>query len=251
MRSQARICAFAALLISSPVLADDILLFGTGAVQHSVQEIIAAFEKETGHKVIATFGTAGAIGKRLAADEKADVVLSSTGGLREAKAKLADGEPVIVGRVRMGMAVRQGAAKPDISTSEKFKNVLLAMPSFAYGDPAQGSTTGIHFAKVLQDIGIAEQVKAKAVPGRDGFDVAKSVAEGRAIIGFTQATEIMAVAGAEVGGFMPDAHQLVSSYAIAMTKEGEAKPAAKALYAAIAGPKGTDVFAHHGFEVKK
>ena len=64
-----------------PAQAADIRLFGTGAVQHSVQDIIAAFEKETGHKVITSFGTAGAIGKKLAAGEPVDVALSSVGGL--------------------------------------------------------------------------------------------------------------------------------------------------------------------------
>jgi molybdate transport system substrate-binding protein len=231
--------------------AAEIRVFATGAVQHSVQEIVAAFEKDTGHKIIATFGTAGAIGKRLEAGEAADVVLSSSGGLRDAKAKLAEGEPVLVGRVRMGMAVKEGAAKPDISTPEKFKAVLLSVASFAYGDPAQGSTTGVHFGKTLEQMGIAEQVKAKSVLGKDGFDVTKSVVDGKAVIGFTQTTEIQMVKGAEVAGLMPDAYQLVSSYAMALTKEGEKSEAAKALYARIASPKGVEAFAHHGFEVKK
>jgi molybdate transport system substrate-binding protein len=239
-------CAFAL-----PSTAAEIRVFGTGAVMHSMQEIAPAFEKETGHKIVATFGTAGAIGKRLQAGEKADIVLSSSGGLRDAKALLADGEPVIVGRVRMGMAGKPGAPKADISTPEKFKAVLLAAPAVAYADPAQGSTTGVHFAKVLEQIGIADQVKAKAVLGKDGFDVGKAVVDGKAPIGFTQATEIMAVPGAEVTGYLPDSYQLVSSYAIALTKDGEKSEAARALYARITGPKGVDVFAHHGFEVKK
>lgn len=248
---RAFLLAATACVAAAPVMAAEIRLFGTGAVMHSVQEIAPIFEKETGHKVIAVFGTAGAIGKRLEAGEKADVVLSSSGGLRDAKALLAEGEPVVVGRVRMGMAGKPGAPKIDISTPEKFKAALLAAPAVAYADPAQGSTTGVHFAKILEQIGVADQVKAKAVFGKDGFDVGKAVADGKAPIGFTQATEIQAVPGAEVAGFMPDAYQLVSSYAIAMTKEGEKNEAAKALYARITGPKGVEVFAHHGFDVKK
>ncbi len=248
---RAILLAGVACALAMPASAAEIRVFGTGAVMHSVQEISAAFEKETGHKIVATYGTAGAIGKKLEAGEKADVVLSSSGGLRDAKALLADGEPVVVGRVRMGMAGKPGAPKIDISTPEKFKAALLAAPAVAYADPAQGSTTGVHFGKVLEQIGVADQVKAKAVLGKDGFDVGKAIADGKAPIGFTQATEIMAVPGAEVAGYLPDAYQLVSSYAIAMTKDGEKSEAAKALYAAITGPKGVDVFAHHGFEVKK
>ncbi len=248
---RAILLAASACALALPAAAAEIRLFGTGAVMHSIQEIVPAFEKETGHKVTMTFGTAGAIGKRLETGEPADVVLSSSGGLRDAKAKLADGEPVIVGRVRMGMAGKPGAPKPDISTPEKFKEALLAAPAVAYADPAQGSTTGVHFAKILEQIGVADQVKAKAVMGKDGFDVGKAVVDGKAPIGFTQATEIMAVPGAEVTGYLPDAYQLVSSYAIALTKDGEKSEAAKALYARIIGPSGVDVFAHHGFEVKK
>jgi molybdate transport system substrate-binding protein len=248
---RALLLAGAACAFAVSAQADTIRVFGTGAVQHSVQSISADFEKETGHKIVATFGTAGAIGKRLEAGEKADVVLSSSGGLRDAKALLADVEPVIVGRVRMGMAAKPGAPKVDISTPEKFKAALIAASAVAYADPAQGSTTGVHFGKVLEQVGIADQVKAKAVLGKDGFDVGKAIADGKAPIGFTQATEIMAVPGAEVAGYLPDAYQLVSSYAIALTKEGEKSEAAKALYARITGAKGVDVFEHHGFEVKK
>ena len=249
--TRAILLAATACALALPVTAAEIRVFGTGAVMHSVQEISASFETETGHKIVAAYGTAGAIGKRLEAGEKADVVLSSSGGLRDAKALLAEGEPVVVGRVRMGMAGKPGAAKIDISTPEKFKAALLAAPAVAYADPAQGSTTGVHFGKVLEQAGIAEQVKAKAVLGKDGFDVGKAVAEGKAPIGFTQATEIMAVPGAEVSGYLPDAYQLVSSYAIALTREGEKSEAAKALYARITGSSGISVFAHHGFEVQK
>lgn len=248
---RAALLAAVACASALPAQAADIRLFGTGAVQHSVQDIIAAFEKETGHKVITSFGTAGAIGKKLAAGEPVDVALSSVGGLREAKARLAEGEPVVVGRVRMGMAVKAGAPKPDISTPEKLKAALLAAPSVSYGDPARGATTGIHFAKVLDQLGVADQIKPKAVLRDDGFTVTKAVVDGAAAMGFTQTTEILAVPGAEVGGLLPDAYQLTSSYAAALTKEGEKNEAAKALYAAITGPKGAEVFAHHGFEVKK
>ena len=79
----------------------------------------------------------------------------------------------------------------------------------------------------------------------------KSVVDGKAVIGFTQTTEIQMVKGAEVAGLMPDAHQLVSSYAMALTKDGEKSEAAKALYARINSAQGVEVFAHHGFEVKK
>lgn len=243
--------ALAMSLFAVSVQADEIRLFGAGAVQHATQEIIAAFEKATGHKVVATFGTAGAIGKRLEAGEAADVVLSSSAGLAAAKARLAPDAPQIVGRVRMGMAAKAGAPKPDISTLEKLKAALLAAPSIAYGDPARGATTGVHFAKIVAQLGLDEQVKSKAVLRDDGFAVSKAVAEGAAAIGFTQTTEIQAVKGAEVAGLLPDDVQLVSSYAAALTIEGARKEPARALFAKITGAAGRAEFEHHGFDVKK
>jgi molybdate transport system substrate-binding protein len=185
----------AALLAASfafavPAYAAEIRVLATGAVQQATQDIMAAFEKETGHKIIASFGTAGGITKQLTSGDAADVVLSSVAGLRDSKARLVDGEPVVVGQVRMGMALKQGVARPDISTAEKFKQVLLDAASVAYPDPAQGATTGVHFNKTLEQMGILEQVKAKAVLGRDGADVTKAVVEGKAAMGFTQTTEI-------------------------------------------------------------
>ncbi len=238
-------------LVATPALADDIRLFATGAVQHSVMDITAAFEAETGNKVIATFGTAGAIGKKLEAGEKADIVVSSSGGLKDLKALLVEGDPQVVGRVRIAIGVKSGAPKPDISTPEKLKAVLLAAPNVGYGDPASGATTGIHFAKVLDQLGIADQIKPKAVLRDGGILLMKEVAEGRAVMGFTQSTEINAVPGTEIAGYLPDALQLVSSYAAALTREGEKNNAAKALFARIIGAPGTAAFAHAGFEVKK
>lgn len=248
-----RVALFAATFVAlaPPVLAAEIRVLGTGAVMHSVQAITAEFEQETGHKVMAIYGTAGALSKRLEAGEKADVVLTSSGGMHQVKALLALGEPRIVGRVRMGMAGKPGAQTVDISTPASFKAALLAAAAVAYADPEQGSTTGVHFGKVLEQLGIAEQVRAKGVLGQDGFDVAKAVRDGKAPIGFTQATEILAVPGAEVTGFLPDAYQLVSSYAVALTQEGEKSAAAQAFYARILSPRGVDVFARRGFEVQK
>ena len=240
----------AACTFALPASAAEIRVFATGAVQQATQDVMSAFEKETGHKIIASFGTAGSVTKQLTSGDAADVVLSSVAGLRDSKARLWDQEPVVVGRVRMGMALKQGAAKIDISSPEKFKAALMAASSVAYPDPAQGATTGIHFAKTLEQMGLLDQVKAKAVLGRDGADVTKSVAEGKAAMGFTQTTEIQGVAGAELAGLMPDAYQLVSAYAIAMTKEGEKSEPAKALYAAITSAKGVEAFARRGFEVK-
>ena len=103
----------------------------------------------------------------------------------------------------MGLAVRAGAPKPDISTPEAFKRALLAAKSIVYTDPALGSPSGVHFAKVLERLGIAEEMKAKSKL-HDGTSFnAELVAKGEIEIAIQQISEILPVRGAELVGPLP------------------------------------------------
>lgn len=251
-----RTCLAALALAGAMVCAGaaELRVLGTGAVQHSVIEAIPGFEKETGHKVIADFGTAGAVAARLAKGESADLYLSSQGGIRDmiAKGQAVAGAPLDLGMVRIGIGVRSGAAKPDISTPEKLKALLLSAPSFAYGDPASGATTGIHFARIIEGFGIGAQVKDKALLRNGGLNVMKEVADGKAMYGFTQSSEILAVKGTEIAGYLPDALQLVTVYSGQVGAKAADPALARQFLDYLAGPKGAEIFAHHGFErVKK
>jgi molybdate transport system substrate-binding protein len=245
-------------LMTSAGVAAEIRMRATGAVQHTLIELAEAFHKQTGHTVKAAFGTAGVVSKLIVDGEAlegapADVVFSSAESLRApaVAAKLAAGAPVAVGQVRIGIGVRNGDTAPDISTPEALKAALLAAPSFAYGDPAAGATTGIHFAKLLDQMGIADSVKAKALLRRGGLLVMKEVADGKTPFGFTQTSEIKAVPGVRVAGLLPDAFQLVTVYAGALTRDAKETEAAGAFIAFVTGPAGQAAFHHHGFESVK
>ena len=248
--------AYAGMILTGPVSSAtgaEIRVLGTGAVQHSVIEAVDNFSKATGHKVVAVFGTAGAVAKRIEAGERADVYLSSLSGIRDLQkaGHVLDEEPVSLGRVRIAVGVRKGATKPDVGTVEKLKAVLLAAPSFAYGDPASGATTGIHFARILQTLGIDEEVKGRAVLRNGGLLVMKEVADGKADLGVTQASEILAVPGTEIAGYLPDALQLVTVYAGQLAPQPKDAEAAKAFLDFLSGTKGREIFAHHGFDTGK
>jgi molybdate transport system substrate-binding protein len=236
--------------------AAELRMRATGAVQHTLIELAEAFQKTTGHLVNAEYGTAGAVAADIAANKPvrgsaADIVFSSEGSLRSADMAahvLADSLSV-VGRVRIGIGVRNGDTAPVISTPEALKSALLAAPSFAYGDPATGATTGIHFAKLLETMGIADAVRSKAVLRRGGLLVMKEVAEGKAAFGFTQTSEIKAVPGVMIGGYLPDQFQLVTAYAGAVTKNASEPDVARAFLAFVSGPAGQAAFKDHGFEI--
>ncbi|MDB5649634.1 MAG: hypothetical protein JWL62_1154, partial [Hyphomicrobiales bacterium] len=225
--------AFAASTFCASANAEEVRVFAAGAVQGSISQIVTAFEKETGNKVIATYGTAGAVETKIAAGEPADIALSSLKGLHGLAddGKVASDYPKVVGRVRIAVAVKTGSKKPDISKPEKLRAVLLSTPSFGYADPASGATTGIFFAKVLNELGITDEVKSKAVLRKGGLEVMKEVVNGTVAMGFGQASEIVPVPGVEIAGFMPDTMQLTGVYAASLTKAGAKSAAAKDLFA--------------------
>jgi molybdate transport system substrate-binding protein len=236
--------------------AGELRMRATGAVQHTLIELAETFQKISGYAVKAEYGTAGAVSADVIAGKAiqgaaVDIVFSSESSLQSADmaSRLVKDTTAVVGRVRIGIGVRNSDTAPDISTPEALKSALLAAPSFAYGDPATGATTGIYFARVLETLGIVEAVKAKALLRRGGLLVMKEVADGKAAFGFTQTSEIKAVPGVKIAGYLPDQFQLVTAYAGAVTKDAAEPAMAKAFLAFVTGPAGQAAFTEHGFEV--
>ena len=116
--------------------------------------------------------------------------------------KFAPGSIINVAGTPVAVAVRAGAPKPDISSADALKRSLLAAKSIVYADPAKGGASGVYFARVIDQLGIAEQLKSKTilVPGAQSADV---VAKGEAEIGVAQASEIVPVSGAQLVGPLP------------------------------------------------
>ncbi len=186
---------------------------------------------------------------RIEGGEAAEIVASSRASIATlVKAGKVAGEARDLGQVRVAMAVRSGAPKPDLSTPEALKAALLAAASVGYGDPRTGATTGIHFDKLLEQLGVADVVNAKANLQKDGLDVMKEVAEGRAAVGITQASEVQAGRGRRLCGIPAEAQQLVSTYTAALTPAGARNPVASAFLAFIAGPEGKAAFKAAGFD---
>src|SRR3979490_3233601 len=133
-----------------------------------LEDLVPKFEKATGHKVALVLATSGPLSKRVAEGETAALLISTGAGIDGLikDGKLVSGSRVDIARSGMGVAVKAGVPKPDISTPETFKQALLAAKSVAYTDPASGGASGIHLVKVLDQLGIAAQVNAKAKLGQ-------------------------------------------------------------------------------------
>ncbi|MDB5755298.1 MAG: transporter substrate-binding protein [Massilia sp.] len=238
-----------ALLAQGAAQAADITVLSAAAVQVPVTELAERFEKATGNHVRFEFSTAGGVETKVRSGARPDLVINAAERLQGLAAGgfVAPGAARSLGIVRMGVAVRKGGKAPDLSSVETFKTSVLNAESIAYGDPAKGATTGIHFARVLERLGIQDAVRPKSKLAANGLEVMKLVAAGDAELGVTQISEILHVKGDTLVGPLPAELQLASNYSVAM---GSATPQAAAAQFAdlLVSEEGRARFKHAGFD---
>lgn len=207
--------------------ANELVILSGGAAKSGVAEVVAAYEAAGGAKVKADFAPMGALTKRLAAGEAADVVIVTEEVLAEIAPKgwVRPETRTEVGRVGVGVAIKTGAPVPDIATPETFKATLLAAKSIVMIDPATG-TSGKHLARVFADLGIADALKAKTTYLQGGY-VVEPVGRGEIEIGLHQITEILPVPGVTMIGPLPAPLQKVTVYVAAVGREARNPEAAR------------------------
>jgi molybdate transport system substrate-binding protein len=160
--------------------------------------------QSSGNQLNIVFGTIASLKKRIDAGETADVMILSRPVLDDlqTQGKIVQGSVANFGKSYVAIGIRVGAVLPDIGTAEKLKAALLATKSVSYADPAKGGASGIYFAKVLDRLGIADQMKSRTilVPGAEAGEI---VAKGDAEMGVAQASELASVPGIKVVGPLP------------------------------------------------
>jgi molybdate transport system substrate-binding protein len=186
-------------------------------------ELVPQFERANDCKIAISYDPAKVMLARIQKGETADLAILGSGAIDELvkQGKISAGSRRVLARCRVGVAVLAGKPRPDISSVEAFKRTLLGAKSVAY---TQEGASGMHFAGLIERLGIAEQVKAKAVRQPGGL-IGELVAAGKAEIAIQQIPELMAVAGIELVGPLPAEIQLVtvsSAGIFAGTKQAEA-----------------------------
>lgn len=227
--------------------AAEIAVLSAGAAKPSMAPLVERYAGQAGDKIKISYGTMGALQEKLAAGERADVMIATVEVLTdlEKRGKIVPGSRVALGEIGVGVAVREGAPMPDISTPEALKQTLLKAKSIVYVDPTKG-TSGKHFAGVLQRLGIADQVKSKTITREGGF-VLEAVANGEAEIGFQQTSEIIPVKGVKLVGQLPGELQKITVYSAAVMSDAKSPQAAAAFIRYLTGKDGRAMFVSKGF----
>ena len=244
------VCLAAALCLPlTSSSAADVKVLTAGAFKQVVLALVPDFEKQTGNKVIVDNDPAGGLQKRIESGEAFDVAIITptiVDGLA-ASGKIVPNSRVNLATVSIGVVVKEGAPKPDIGTVEAFKNALLAAKSVAYIDPASGGSSGIYVDKLLERLGIADQVRPKAKLKKGGY-VADLIVSGEAELGVHQISEIVPVKGAVLVGPLPKEIQNTTTYTAGLSAAAQNKDAAQALIKTFSGPAAASVFKAKGME---
>jgi molybdate transport system substrate-binding protein len=222
------------------------------AMKAPFEQIVAQFEKTSGHKVVAAFGPTGPLTKRIADGEAADVVIlggENTSALIS-QGKIRTDSKADVARGMIGVGVAKGAPKPDISSEAAFKAALLSAKAVAVTDPAGGGSSGVFFGKLFEKMGLTETLKPKlklAAGGPNGY-AATFVVKGEADFAMQPIPELMAVPGIEVVGPLPGAFQNVTIYSAGIPASAKETEAAKALIKALTAPEAAAIYKAKGLE---
>jgi len=233
-----------------PAFADNLKLLTTGAFKPAAQDIVAAFERQSGHKVTIVNDTAGALRQRVMGGEKFDVLVLTQEGLDAliGSNRIVDASITPLAKVGIGVAVPLSAPQPDIGNVEGLRRTLLAARAVAYIDPASGGSSGIYLAKLFQTMGIASEIAKKAVLVRGGLS-AERVARGEADIALQQASELKLVPAVKFAGMLPDQIQNYTTYSGAISVDTAVLQAANALLAAFSDPSADAILKRRGLEM--
>jgi molybdate transport system substrate-binding protein len=237
--------AILALALGNPYSAraqSEVTLIAPGGIRAAVEQLIPGFEQKTGHKVKATFGSGLGTKQQVARGEAFDVPIVQP----PYPEVLASGNVVVksakpLASVAVGIAVRQGAPKPDISTPEAVKRTLLAAKSVSYPNAAGGAAAGVSFEETLKKLGIAEEIEPRLKRAQGGANAMAMVAKGEAEIGLTFLSE-MNEPGIEVVGALPKAISTPTTLVGFVSTHAQDPAAAKALLDYLSSPEAAAVY---------
>src|SRR4051812_43727512 len=238
-----------AVFVAGHAAADEVTLVAPGGIQAAIEQLIPGFERSSGHTVKPTFGSGLGTKKQVADGVPFDVPI-----IQPPYPEVLDSGHVIVSsatplaRVAVGVAVRTGQRKPNISSPDAVKKLLLSVKSFSYPDPSGGAAAGVSFTKTLHDMGIYEQVQSKIHLSRGGAAAMAAVANNDVEIGLTFYSEILTEKGVEAVGRLPESISPRTSLVAFVSKSAKNPDAANALVRYLSSPAAAATYRKVGME---
>ena len=234
------------------VLPNALTVLSTTAMKTSFEALAPAFEREAGYRLAVAFGPSSQLEKRLAEGEAADVAIVTHAGAQDFIARGGGIAGSLADLVRsfIGVCVAKGAPRPDLSSVEAFRNAMLNAKSVALSKPVGGGASGVHMAKVFEQLGIAAAIAKKAIYGAGGPSglVGLIVERGEAEIGIQQMAELMAVPGIDIVGPLPDGVQSATQFTAFVPSAAREPEAARALIDFLRKPAAKAVIKAKGLD---
>jgi molybdate transport system substrate-binding protein len=249
MAEPRRVLLALALIAPGAAAAAEIRVLAAGATESTLRDVVAAFERESGHTLVATFGNVGELRDRLASGTPADATIVTPAILEQLEARklVRPGSRLDLGRVGGGIAVCAGAPRPAVGTPDELRATLLAARAIHIADPAR-ATAGAHFVKVAERLGVAEAVKPKLRPAAGGKAAMQAMAGAcEGALGLTQVSEILSVPEVALVGPYPSDLQNDTIYSGIVLAGARQPEAAQAFLRYLASPAAQARFAKSGF----
>ena len=241
--------AFAGMLLAGNAWSADIRVFSGAAPQEALRNLAPEFEKTTGHRVEFIFRIVGEIQQKLAAGEKADVIMLPVPLIAETSKVVPlrpDGR-IVLARVGIGVIVPIGTTLPDISTTQAVRKALLDARKIAWPDP--GTPIGGHLDRAIVQLGIADELRPKLIIKAVIHGGAELVAKREADLGLYLVSEVQAVKGITLVGLLPAALQSFVVYGTAVPTYNATPEAALAFVKFISDPTKDARWKAAGFEL--
>jgi molybdate transport system substrate-binding protein len=239
----------AVMLMAGEATSADIRVFSGGGPQDALRHLAPEFERATGHRVEFTFQLVTEIQRKLAAGEKADVILLPVPliAATEKTVPLRTEGRSVLARVGIGVIVRQGTTPPDISTAEAVRKMLVNARAIAWSDPS--TPVGGHLDRAIAQLGIADEVRPKLIIKSAIDGGAELVAKGEADFGFYLISEVQTAKGITLVGLLPPPLQSFVVYGTAIPTYNATSEAALAFVKFISDPTKGERWKAAGFEL--
>ena len=211
------------LCCTKPTIAAEYRLYAAAGIKIPLIALSQTYQTESGHSIVYDFDTAGAAEKKFLADPNASFLITTKPRIDKAVASnlLTNGQAIHLVDTAAGIASSQ-AVKPVVRNGADLKVALLSAKKIAFSDPARGATVGLHFVKVIRELGIEQEVMAKAVVARDGIETMRLIQSKTVDIGITQMSEVVQADRTTLVGPFPKEFELVSQYVLWYKTTGDA-----------------------------